>query len=62
MSNAQEYDYLFKILMIGNSTVGKNSILFRFTENDWDDNFVPTIGVDFVKLIFNIKCFYNYRN
>lgn len=55
MSNAQEYDYLFKILMIGNSTVGKNSILFRFTENVWDDNFVPTIGVDFVKLIFNTK-------
>ena len=53
MSN-QEYDYLFKLLLIGNSSVGKSSLLFRFVENVWDDNFVPTIGVDFVRKI-NIK-------
>ena len=49
MANNQEYDYLFKLLLIGNSSVGKSSLLFRFVENTWDDNFVPTIGVDFVK-------------
>jgi GTPase SAR1 family protein len=50
MSTNQEYDYLFKLLLIGNSSVGKSSLLFRFVENTWDDNFVPTIGVDFVNL------------
>ena len=53
MSNEQEYDYLFKILVIGNASVGKNSILSRFTENSFNDNFVPSIGEDFVKFSFN---------
>ena len=56
MSVNQEYDYLFKIILVGDSSVGKNELLFHFTENVWDDNFVPTIGVDFVKkIIFNFQ-------
>ena len=42
-----------KLLLIGNSSVGKSSLLLRFVDNTWDDNFVPTIGVDFVRK-FNI--------
>lgn len=48
MSTAQDYDYLFKLLLIGNSSVGKSSLLYRFVDDTWSDNFVPTIGVDFV--------------
>ena len=55
MSDGQEYDYLFKILLIGNSGVGKSSLLFRFSENMWEKDFIPTIGVDFVSKINIIK-------
>mmetsp|Transcript_5151 Transcript_5151/g.5903 ORF Transcript_5151/g.5903 Transcript_5151/m.5903 type:complete len:206 (-) Transcript_5151:41-658(-) len=42
-----DYDYLFKILLIGNSGVGKSSLLLRFADDTYTDNFMPTIGVDF---------------
>lgn len=43
----QEYDYLFKLLLIGNSSVDKSSLLFLFMENVRDDSFVPIIEVEF---------------
>ena len=55
MTEGQEYDYLFKLLLIGNSGVGKSSLLFRFSENIWEKEFIPTIGVDFVSNNINFK-------
>lgn len=41
------YDYLFKLLMIGDAGVGKSSMLLRFTDDSFDDHIQSTIGVDF---------------
>lgn len=41
---AKTYDYLFKLLLIGDSGVGKTSILFRFSEDAFNISFISTIG------------------
>ncbi len=46
MSNI-EYDKLFKILLLGDSGVGKSSILNKYVDNIFSDSFISTIGVDF---------------
>jgi GTPase SAR1 family protein len=48
----------FKILVVGNSSTGKSSIIERYVNNNFKSNYISTIGVDFsVKTIIlnNIK-------
>lgn len=38
------YDYLFKLLLIGDSGVGKTCLLFRFSDDAFNTTFISTIG------------------
>ena len=42
-----DYDYLFKLVLIGDSGVGKSNLLSRFTRNEFSIESKSTIGVEF---------------
>ena len=48
----KEYDFLYKIILIGDSKSGKTSMIQKFCNNTFDEAELMTIGVDFhVKLL-----------
>ena len=44
---SQDYDYLFKVLLLGDSDVGKSSLILRYTDETFNSKLVNSIGVDF---------------
>ena len=54
-NNNNQFDYLFKILIIGESGVGKTCLLLRYAENSFTANHLLTIGIDFKIKMVNIE-------
>ena len=50
---AKTYDHLFKLLLIGDSGVGKTCVLFRFSEDAFNSTFISTIGLSFCSFVLN---------
>ncbi|KAL4593199.1 ras-related protein Rab-13, partial [Arapaima gigas] len=42
-----KYDFLFKLLLIGDSGVGKTCLIIRFAEDNFNSTYISTIGIDF---------------
>ena len=56
MKGDDDYDYLFKIVLIGDSGVGKSNLLYRFTRNEFNLESKTTIGVEFSQKNVQIQC------
>eukprot|EP00931_Biecheleriopsis_adriatica_P025854 TRINITY_DN15788_c0_g1_i1.p1 TRINITY_DN15788_c0_g1~~TRINITY_DN15788_c0_g1_i1.p1 ORF type:complete len:213 (+),score=36.29 TRINITY_DN15788_c0_g1_i1:49-687(+) len=47
MAASQDFDHLFKVLVIGDANVGKSALLLRFADDVYDGSYQSTVGVDF---------------
>ena len=47
--------YIIKILTLGDTLVGKSSIVLRFSDNRFDDNHLATIGIDYKTKYIKVK-------
>ncbi|KAF8638891.1 hypothetical protein AX17_001943 [Amanita inopinata Kibby_2008] len=54
MAEGSNYDYLFKVVLIGDSGVGKSNLLSRFTRNEFNLESKSTIGVEFATRSINL--------
>ena len=53
--NDASYKYMFRICFIGNASVGKTSLLARYSDSNFKSNYSPTIGVDFRVITLKYK-------
>jgi small GTP-binding protein len=48
MNNSTSYyDYIYKVLLLGDSSVGKTCFLLRFADDSFNENHISTIGLDY---------------
>ena len=48
-------DLTFKILILGDSNVGKTSLLLKFTDNIFKESYIATIGVEYKEKIITLN-------
>ena len=48
-----KYDYLFKVVFVGDAAVGKTQIIKKFVNNSFSDEYLTTMGLDFYEKIIN---------
>jgi len=51
----RDFDYLLKILLVGNAGVGKTSMAFRATNDTFDTEVIATLGIDFKTKFVNVS-------
>lgn len=56
LSATERYDHLFKILLVGDSAVGKSCLMVRFTSERYEEDVASTIGENALTAQTNTLC------
>ena len=51
----ENYDYIFKVIMVGDQSVGKSNLLLRYTKNEYNPFNQVTIGIEFASKFIKIE-------
>ena len=51
----EEYDFLFKIVLIGDSKVGKSNLFSRYTKGEFIEDSKSTVGIEFATKMSKTK-------
>ena len=54
-SENKEFDYMFKLILIGSAGVGKSNILLKYTKDQFSEGWNTTIGVEYATKIVNTE-------
>ncbi len=52
---SEDRKYIIKVCLLGEANVGKTSLLYRYIENKFRDNYKATLGVNLLKKEANIE-------
>ncbi len=55
MNSDKEYEYLIKILIVGDSTVGKTNFIKKYVENKFNESYFASTGIDLITTSIKIE-------
>ena len=55
MNSYKEYEYLIKILIVGDSTVGKTNFIKKYVENKFNESYFASTGIDLITTSIKIE-------
>jgi small GTP-binding protein len=55
MADEEEYEMMAKVILIGDSSVGKTNIMSKYLKNQFNENSKATVGVEFGSKLFKLN-------
>ena len=53
--NTESYEFMFKVVLVGDMSVGKTNIIAKYLKNDFSEDYKTTIGVEFHSKIAKVE-------